>query len=176
MGGELSKRWNLSLRVIEGIPVDRARVRITLTYDVTDRLRVGLEANPKDEDYGLLVNYRVWDETDVRPALIVGTSSDRIGTPSGRAYYATFSKDLEAWTGLPIAPYVGTAFGEYEDAFELVGGMVVRWSKRLVSTHVWDGHNLHHMLDYFVDDWRIGVVVAEQGSEHYVGGSVGFRF
>ena len=38
-----------------------------------------------------------------RPAVILGTSTDRIGTPSGRAIYATASKDLEHLTGLPIA-------------------------------------------------------------------------
>jgi hypothetical protein len=43
-------------------------------------------------------------ETDRRPALILGTSSDRIGTPDGQSFYATFSKNLKRETELPIAP------------------------------------------------------------------------
>ena len=38
-----------------------------------------------------------------------GTSSDRIGTPEGQAYYVTLSKDLSTVKDWPIAPYVGAA-------------------------------------------------------------------
>ena len=63
---------------------------------------------------GLLVNWRAVEETASRPMLMLGTSSDRIGTPSGRAYYATLAKDLERHVGLPVAPYVGAAWGEFD--------------------------------------------------------------
>ncbi len=176
MGGEITKPWNLSVRLIEGIPVDRARLRFTLTYQVTDALRVGVEANPKDDDYGALLNYRVWSEEGWRPALIVGTSSDRIGTPSGRAYYATFSKDVEQEIGLPIAPFIGPAFGEFEDEWRLVGGVNVRWTERITTMHTWDGENLHHMANHAFDGFSLGIVVAQQDSKYYVGGTFNISF
>ncbi|HPF12675.1 MAG: hypothetical protein H6829_07225 [Planctomycetes bacterium] len=147
---------------------------MTATTAVTPSLFVGVEFNPLENDLGLLANWRVFDETEQLPALIVGTSSDRIGTPSGRAYYATLSKDLSGWTGLPVAPYVGLAFGEYDDAWETIGGMAIRWMPRVSSTHSWDGHNLHHQLDYAPGNGqRLGIVVAQQGSKQYVGVSLG---
>lgn len=162
------------MRVVEGIPVDRARLRFTATFALTDRLSVGLEANPKDDDYGVLANWRVFDETKTRPALILGTSSDRIGTTSGRAYYATLSKDLEAWTGLPIGPYFGAAWGEFDDELVAIGGLRVRWAERWASTHLWDSENLHHVLDVaLVDGWRVGAILVEQDGEYYAGGSLG---
>ena len=87
------------MRVIEGIPVDRARIRFTVAYSVTERFTLGLEANPKDDDYGPIANYRLLDETEFRPAIVLGTSSDRIGTPSGRSYYAMAAKDLNGLIG-----------------------------------------------------------------------------
>ncbi len=163
--------------MIEGIPVDRARVRFTAAYSVTERLTLGLEANPKDDDYGVIANYRVWDETDLRPALILGTSSDRIGTPSGRTYYAMLAKDLSEIVGLPIAPYIGTGFGEFEDEWELLGGVRIAWLERLSTTHMWDSENLHHVIDYeWNDGFRTGIVVAQQDSSYYVGVSLGYSF
>jgi hypothetical protein len=160
--------------LLEGIPADRARIRFTVSYSVTERFSLGLEANPKDDDYRPIANYRVWDETDWRPALILGTSSDRIGTPSGQAYYAMLAKDIQAWTGLPVAPYVGTAFGEFEDEWELLGGLRIRWLPRLSSTHLWDGENLHHLADWEWDGgYRTGIVVAQQDDEYYAGVSLG---
>ncbi len=165
------------MRAIEGIPVDRARLRFTGTYALNERLSIGLEVNPKDDDYGPLANWRVLDETERRPALIVGTSSDRIGTPSGRAVYATLSKDVEEWTGLPIAPYVGTSYGGFEHEFELIGGLRVRYGDDWSSTHLWDGENLHHVVDRALGDrFRLGLVVVEQDGKYYFGGSLGASF
>lgn len=157
--------------------MDRARLRFTATYAVTERLSIGLEANPLDDDYGPLANWRVLDETAERPALILGTSSDRIGTTSGRAFYATLSKDLERWTGLPIAPYAGTAFGEFEDEWELIGGLHVRWLPRLSTTSLWDGVNLHHTANWTFDNgWTLGAIVVEQDGEYYAGATTSLRF
>jgi hypothetical protein len=38
------------------------------------------------------MNWLAVPETTKTPALIVGTSSDRIGTPGGQSFYATASK------------------------------------------------------------------------------------
>jgi len=169
-------RWRVAMRLVEGIPVDRARLRFTVQYAITPRLAVGVEANPNDDDYGLIANWVAWTEDEWRPALIVGTSSDRIGTPDGRAYYATFSKSLRRETGLPIAPYLGTAFGEFEDDWELIGGLRISWTDRLSTTSMWDGENLHHTLDYAFDEWRAGLVLVQQDDDHYAGITLGTTF
>lgn len=175
-GGQ-DRKWNFAARWIPGIPVDRAKVRLTGTYRILPNAFVGLEYNPLDDDLGLLVNWRVIEETKRRPMLMVGTSSDRIGTPSGRAYYATLSKGLDGAIGLPVAPYVGTAFGEFDDEWVFVGGLGIRWSDHLRSTHVWDSDNLHHMLDYsFEDGYRSGLLLVQQDSKYYLGVSLGLGF
>ena len=112
--------------MVAGIPVDRAKLRWTATREVLDDLYLGIELNPLDEDVGPLVNWRALHETARRPALVFGTSSDRIGTPSGRAYYGTLSKDLERWLDAPLSAYAGVAFGEYEDDWRELGGLRVR--------------------------------------------------
>ena len=172
--GDQERRWNFAARWLPGIPVERAEVRLTGTYRLRPGLYVGVEYNPLADDVGLLANWRVFDETEQRPMLMLGTSSDRIGTASGRAYYATIAKDLEQLIDLPIAPYFGTAYGEWDSKFELIGGLGIRWRSDLVSTHVYDGYNLHHMLDWYWDsDYRLGAVLAQQGDDYYAGVSVG---
>ena len=90
-----------------------------------------------------LVNVHALFETDTRPALIIGTSSDRIGTPSGTAYYATLSKDLSRWLRWPVAPYAGVSYGTYEDRARVIGGINVSLGGRFSSLVIWDGVNLH---------------------------------
>lgn len=160
--------------MLEGIPVERARQRFTATVRVDERLTVGLEVNPLADDVGPLINWRVLDETKRRPALVLGTSSDRIGTPDGRAVYGTLSKDLQAATGLAVAPYAGVTFGEYEDEWRPIGGLHVRWTERWSSTHLYDGVNVHHLVERRLGErYRAGLVVAEQDGEHYLGVSLG---
>ncbi len=145
-------------------------MRLTATYAVSSSLSLGVEWNPLAEDIGVLANWRALDETESRPALVFGTSSDRIGSASGRAYYGTLSKDLEAWTGLPVAPYAGVTYGEFEDELRFIGGLNIRWSERWASAHLWDGVNLHHVVDrQLSDSTTFGVVAAEQEGSYYLG-------
>lgn len=175
--GELTRRFVASLRVIEGIPVDRARVRTTLVYRFTDAFQAGIEVNPRDDDVGPLANWRVLDETERRPAVVLGTSSDRIGSTNGRAFYVTASKDLERHVGLPVAPYVGLSYGEFRDELVGLGGLTTRWGDRLTSMHLYDGYNVHHVGTYVFDNGlSAGLVAAEQEGDTYWGLSFGFAF
>ena len=85
-----------------------------MTYWLSSRFSAGLEYNPRVGKVSPLANLLAIRETRNRPALMLGTSSDRIGTPSGQAFYATFSKNLKRETGLPIAPYGGVVYGTHE--------------------------------------------------------------
>lgn len=165
------------MRSIHGDIVDRAKFRFTLTYAITPRLSAGVELNPIDEDIGPILNWRVWDETQRRPALIVGTSSDRIGSTRGRAVYATLSKDLEGWTDLPIAPYVGITYGDFEEEWREIAGLYVRWSDDWSSTTLWDGVNLHQTVDHQLDTRNsIGALLVEQDGDHFLGLRFGSSF
>ena len=84
------------------------------------------------------------------PALILGTSSDRIGTPEGRAYYATLSKDLTDVLGLPVAPYVGVSYGTFEDEARLIGGVSVRLGSRWNALVIHDGVDVHPTVSVIV--------------------------
>ncbi|MFY9556291.1 MAG: hypothetical protein WAV20_23135 [Blastocatellia bacterium] len=128
--------------------IPRASVRTTLTYRLHQRLSFGVEYNPRADDVGLLANVVAVTEGKRRPALIIGTSSDRIGTPSGRSIYATLSKNLSEFVKLPVAPYVGLAWGSYEHRFLAIGGLNINWREDLSSVVIFDGVKVHPTLTF----------------------------
>jgi len=148
---ESDAKWTWSLRIIPGA-VPRAQVRTTLTYRFHPRLSAGIEYNPKGETatarVGPLVNFLAMTETDKRPALMVGTSSDRIGTRDGQSFYATLSKNLKRETGLPIAPYAGVAYSTFQDRLLGLGGLNVQFTRNFSGLAMFDGVHVHPMLFY----------------------------
>ena len=145
--GETNYKWTLGVRVIAN-QIDRAKWRHTLTYRFHPRLTAGIEYNPLAGKVSPVANFVAMTETHRRPALILGTSSDRIGTPSGQSYYATFSKSLKHQTGLPIAPYVGVAYGTFEDRLRPIGGLNISVKGRWSSIILFDGVRVHPLVNY----------------------------
>lgn len=175
--GSIESPWVLGVRWIPGIDVDRAEFRTTAMYQFTPTFSAGVEINPLASDIGPIANWLAVPEEGNWPALIFGTSSDRIGTPHGRAIYGTFSKDLERWTGLPIAPYVGASFGTFDDELVGIGGLRIGWSDRISTTNLWDGHNLHHTVEYGLDGGQLlGLVIANLDEHYSLGVSYSIRF
>jgi hypothetical protein len=165
------------VRWLPGIEADRAELRTTFSYAFTPRFAAGAEWNPLGDDVRPIATWRVFDETESLPALILGTSSDRIGTQSGSAYTAVLAKDLEAWTGLPVAPYAGAYYGTQEHAWDEVAGLMVRWDEDWSTYHMWDGRNLHHMLEHWIDGGHtLGLVVAELDGRYSAGLSWSWNF
>lgn len=173
-------KWSFSSRWIDEIPQRRARLRTTLMRAVTPDFQVGVEFNPLKEEVGPLANWRVLPESGWQPALIVGTSSDRIGTPRGQAFYGTLSKNIQKETGLPIAPYMGGSYGTYKDRFDPIGGMNVFWTNRVSTMHLFDGVSFHHILNVAVDNrFSFGLLCVTQKRDKgdpYYGMTYGFRF
>ena len=132
--------------------VDRAVLRTTLIYRLHPRVHIGLEYNPKVGEVHPLLTLIPVTETENRPAVIFGISSDRIGTPSGTSFYLTASKDLEKWTGLPIAPYAGVVYGTHEKKLRPIGGINIRLRRNLTSLLQFDGVKLHPTLTYSFND------------------------
>ncbi|MFN3649847.1 MAG: hypothetical protein ACK47B_09705 [Armatimonadota bacterium] len=154
-GNLLATRFNYGLRVIPHGVIDRAKWRNTLMYRLSQDLQVGIEYNPLADDVGPLVNWRLLRETATRPAVSVGTSSDRIGTPYGRAYFVTISKDLERETGLPIAPYFSVLYGSFDDELVYPFGMVIRLGDQWSVTPTFDGHAFHQLVTYSWDRYSV---------------------
>ena len=156
-------KWTFGMRVIPGA-VPRASMRNTLTYRLHPRLTAGVEINPRAEDAGGMVspllNWLALPETERRPALILGTSSDRIGTPSGQSFYATFSKNLKGETGLPIGPYAGVAYGTYEHRWLPLAGLNVYFTRNFSSLVIYDGVRVHPMLNYMRGRHNFSFVLA----------------
>lgn len=151
MGGSgdiLATRFNLGIRYVPSGVISRAQWRNTLMYRLRQDLSLGVEYNPLAGDVNPLVNWRPVAETRNRPALSFGTSSDRIGTPFGTAYYATVSKDLEPYTKLPVGVYFSALYGTFDDEFVFPFGASVRLGKHWTFTPQYDGHASHGLLSY----------------------------
>ena len=147
--GSNKNRFVFSTRIIPG-SVRRAQLRSTLTYRITPRLQAGIEVNPRStqERANPLVNWLAIREGSKMPAVIVGTSSDRIGTPGGQSVYATASKNLKRETKLPIAPYFGMAYGTYQDRLRFIGGLNVGFTENLNAMLIFDGVNVHPLINF----------------------------
>lgn len=128
--------------------IERATHRTILMRRVSPRLQMGLEINESAGEVNPVGNYRAVSETLTRPAVIFGTSSDRIGTPSGQSYYVTVSKSLHHTTGLPIAPYVGLSYSEYEDRFLVPYGLNVALGNQWSAMYLHDGAHGHYAATY----------------------------
>jgi hypothetical protein len=95
---------------------------------------------------GPIANWFALTETDTQPAVIFGTSSDRIGTPEGKqAYYVTFSKQLGR---LPVAPYLSVNYSGNDRAINFPFGASVQIGNQWVLTPMYDGHASHSVLTW----------------------------
>jgi hypothetical protein len=146
-GNQTSYKWTLGVRLLTN-QIPRAAVRTTLTYQVHERLQVGIEYNPRASEVKPLLNLLILTETKNRPAWMFGTSTDRIGTPSGQAFFTTFSKNLKEATGLPIAPYAGAAFGTYDHRLRPVAGLTIFLPKGFSIIATFNGVQVHPLLNF----------------------------
>jgi hypothetical protein len=171
-GQQDEHKWTYGVRVIPNT-IDRAKWRNTLMYIFHPRFTAGVEYNPLAGKVSPLANIVALTETHKRPALILGTSSDRIGTPYGQSFYATFSKSLKHYTGLPVAPYVGVAYGTFEDRARVIGGLNINFKERLSSTVLFDGVRVHPILNYTRGRHQFGVIL-ERGRNPGASYSISF--
>ena len=146
-GNQTQYKWTLGVRLLTH-QIPRAAVRTTLTYQVHPRLQLGVEYNPRAGEFKPLANLFLVTETDKRPAVMIGTSTDRIGTPSGQAFFATVSKNLKQSTGLPVAPYIGAAFGTYEHRLRPIAGLTVFLGKGFSIISTFNGVQVHPLLNF----------------------------
>lgn len=153
-------RFVLGYRYASG-QIPRATQRVTAMWRAHPRLSLGVEFQPETTQVGPLVNALLMEEGDTRPAVMAGTSSDRIGTRSGQAYYLTVSKNLQAWTGLPVAPYVGLSYGTYAHVLRPVAGLDIRLPRDFGALILFDGVHVHPTFDWTWKNLTLGFLLVE---------------
>lgn len=116
--------------------------------------------------------------------MVVGTSSDRIGTPDGRAWFGSLSLNPRAWgVEIPVSGYAGASYGTWENDLRAIGGVSWRVHPRFSVGAQHDGVNLHGVANYDLGElgpgntrWSIGALLIEQDNSHTVGLTLGTRF
>jgi len=131
--------------------LERPRWRFTVNYRLHLRLQVGVELNPKADEIGPLVNLFLFTETETRPSLFLGTSSDRIGSPAGeQSYYATTSKYIKV---LSASLYGTLNYSEWDETFNFPFGGSFEFCQGVSTRYMYDGQRSHLMLNYFPERW-----------------------
>lgn len=165
-------KWEISHRYLTG-QIDRATHRTILMHQLRRNLKLGVEWNPRVDEIGLVANWRALSESARRPAVIFGTSSDRIGTTEGQSYYVTVSKSLHHETGLPVAPYISASYSTYENRMLVPFGVNVaigsHWSAMLIN----DGVHTHLSATYAWDRFAVTLLAVERRD---AGITIGARF
>lgn len=129
----------------------RPQWRFTANYRLHRRLQVGVEVNPRAGEAGPLATLFLVTETEKRPALFLGTSSDRIGSPAGeQSYFATVSKYIP-W--LRTSFYGSLNYSEWDGGFNLPLGAGVELGRGFSFRPMHDGQRGHVMLNYFTHQY-----------------------
>ena len=133
--------------------MERARWRFTANYRLLDRLQVGVEFNAVVEEINPLVTLFILTETEKRPSIFLGTSSDRIGSPKGAtAYYATVTKGVQK-TG--TSAYFSRNYSEWDEELNLPFGISQDFTRGFAGRYMYDGVQSHALLDYYFE--KVGV-------------------
>lgn len=128
------------------LELDRPRWRSTLTYALHPRVQLGVELNLAAEEVGPLATVFLATETERRPAVFLGTSSDRIGSPEGtQSYYVTASKRLPR---LPLSIYGSVNYSEWDDGINFPAGVEVDLGRGFSVRPMYDGQRSHLMLNW----------------------------
>ncbi len=166
--------------------MDRARTRIVGSWRATTRLSLALEWNPGEEE--LLPNFNfspsLPGEHIPGVGVITGTSSDRIGTPDGRAWFASLSLSPQSmgWD-IPVTGYVGASYGTHANDLRAIGGLRWSLSDRLSAGILHDGEQIHGMASYQLGSlpsggptWAVDLLLVEFDGSHTAGLTLSTRF
>lgn len=124
----------------------RPKWRTTANCRLLPTLQLGLEYNPGVGEVGPLVTWFVLTETERRPAVFLGTSSDRIGSPEGtQSYYLTAAKYLAP---VRTSPYVSLNYSEWDGRGNIPFGATVELGHGWSLRPMYDGHRTHLLGTY----------------------------
>ena len=105
---------------------------------------------------GPLLTLFAFTETQTRPALFFGTSSDRIGSPSGeQSYFATVSKYLPR---LRSSFYGSLNYSEWDGGFNFTFGVGTELGNGFSIRPMYDGDHGHLMLNYHATRYGVSLM------------------
>ncbi len=131
---------------------------MTANYRLVPTLQLGVEINPVVGEVGPLATWFLLTETERRPAVFVGTSSDRIGSPEGtQAYYATAAKYLPA---LHLSPYASLNYSEWDDGWNFPFGANVELGRGFSIQPMYDGQRTHLLGTYATERFSATLIWA----------------
>jgi hypothetical protein len=114
---------------------------MTANYRVVPTLQLGVEFNPVVGEVSPLATWFLFTETEERPAVFFGTSSDRIGSPEGtQAYYVTGAKYLPM---LHLSPYASVNYSEWDQGWNIPFGANIELGRGLSLRPMYDGQRTH---------------------------------
>ena len=139
----METKWVVSGRHVN-TDIERPRWRFTVNYRLLRTLQIGAEFNAAAQEVGPLLTWYWLTENHSRPAIFLGTSSDRIGSPQGtQSYYLTGSKHL--WR-LPLSVYASVNYSEWDDELNFPFGVNVDLPESFSLRSMYDGDRSHLML------------------------------
>lgn len=126
--------------------LERPRWRSTASYRVIPTLQLGLEFNPAAGEVGPIATWFLCTETEQRPAVFVGTSSDRIGSPKGtQSYYLTAAKYLPP---VRTSPYASLSYSEWDEGWTVPFGANIEVGGGFSVQPMYDGRRTHLLGTY----------------------------
>ena len=114
---------------------------------MTNKIQLGVEFNPAAREFAPLANVFLFTETNFMPAVFIGTSSDRVGSPpKEQAYFLTISKRLPK---VPISTYATINYSEWDSGFNFPFGASIDFRKGITVRGMYDGDRSHLWLNYY---------------------------
>ncbi|MDE0184290.1 MAG: hypothetical protein OXP71_02400 [Candidatus Poribacteria bacterium] len=123
---------------------------------MANRLQLGVEFNPAAREFAPLANLFLFTETNVRPAAVIGTSSDRVGSPpKEQAYFLTIAKRLPS---VPISAYATINYSEWDNGFNFPFGASIDLGNGFTVRGMYDGVLPHLMLNYYFKEFSLSLM------------------
>jgi len=136
--------------------LERPRWRSTLTHRIVPALQVGVEINPAADEIGPLFTWFLLTERGPRPALFLGTSSDRIGSPAGeQAYFLTVAKNVDP---IPVSLYASLNYSEWDQGLNVPFGANVEVVPAVTVQPMYDGERTHLLLTYSAEHFSFSLM------------------
>lgn len=146
-----------SLRYVD-TELERPRWRATANVRAIPTLQLGVEFNPVAGEVGPLATWFVLTEEERRPAVFLGTSSDRIGSPEGtQAYYVTTAKYVPR---VRTSPYVSLNYSEWDEDWNVPFGANVELGGGFSVQPMYDGHRTHVLASYAMQRYSATLIWA----------------
>ncbi len=190
--GQLPSLWTFGYRYVNMDDV-KVRHRFTLDYRVSPRLSVGVERSGGDSSLAEVSTFEdglfdflrdsdgdapmlpraswfVTPQGESTPSVVLGFTSDRLSTPRGQAFFATFSK---SFSGVPVMPFVSVKTNSFggKTAFPFGANWVI--DGRHVVQAINDGDYTHLLFTRLEGKANVSLLLART---KYFGMTVSYGF